>query len=31
MEAFDVELEKDSRGLGITIAGYVEQSSSKFA
>ena len=31
VEAFDVELVKDSRGLGITIAGYVEQSSSKFA
>jgi len=27
VETFDVELVKDSRGLGITIAGYVEQSS----
>lgn len=23
METFDIELEKGSRGLGITIAGYV--------
>ena len=30
METFDVELVKDSRGLGITIAGYVEQSSGLF-
>ena len=29
VETFDVELIKDSRGLGITIAGYVEQSSGK--
>ena len=27
MSTFDVELVKDSRGLGITIAGYVEQTS----
>lgn len=30
VETFDVELVKDSRGLGITIAGYVEQSSGTF-
>ena len=30
VETFDVELVKDSRGLGITIAGYVEQSSGLF-
>jgi len=30
VETFDVELIKDSRGLGITIAGYVEQSSGMF-
>ena len=30
VETFDVELVKDSRGLGITIAGYVEQSSGMF-
>ena len=27
VSTFDVELVKDSRGLGITIAGYVEQTS----
>lgn len=31
VEAFDVELVKDSRGLGITIAGYVEQSSAELS
>lgn len=30
VETFDVELVKDSRGLGITIAGYVEKSSGTF-
>lgn len=29
METFDVELVKDSRGLGITIAGYVEKTAGK--
>lgn len=30
VETFDVELVKDSRGLGITIAGYVDPSSGLF-
>lgn len=29
VETFDVELVKDSKGLGITIAGYVEQTSAE--
>lgn len=30
VETFDVELVKDSRGLGITIAGYVEKAAGLF-